>query len=97
MLHPEFEEVGRSGRRYDLTDTVENLPTEARRALIANGFRLVRLAEDMALLHYHSHEGVTAAGNIALATLRTSLWQRVGQQWLLRVHQGTPQATDEDS
>ena len=93
LFHPEFEEIGRSGRRYDRADVLRDLPMEAPSAIVASGFRLVQLAPDMALLHYQSH-GVTAGGGPGEATLRTSLWQCVDGQWLLRFHQGTPQALE---
>lgn len=83
-LHPQAEEVGRSGRCYDLAALRQCLaeapPSEARQP---QGFQLHRLSPEIALLRYRSeHEGS--------ATERSSFWQLHAGEWRLRFHQGTP-------
>lgn len=92
LLHPDFHEVGRSGRPYDRVTVLRYLS----HALPAAGvrscdFRLERLAPDLALLHYRSIQQ-PEDGSPALRTLRMSLWMREGEAWRLRYHQGTPEA-----
>ncbi|CAE1146156.1 DUF4440 domain-containing protein [Serratia sp. Tan611] len=51
LLHDEFEEVGRSGRRYDKRQTVAALATETEQLQIfAEGFQLTMISEGVALL-----------------------------------------------
>lgn len=92
LLHPQFHEVGRSGRRYDRATVVAFLATHPRLPPVeSHGFAVERLSPGMALLGYRSVQ-VPAAGAAPLATLRMSLWQQTGGQWQLRYHQGTPAA-----
>lgn len=85
LLHPDFTEIGRSGRIWTrdammmaLVDQPEG-PTELE-LLGAD-----RLGEGAVLLTYRSY---ARAGT----TLRSSLWVHDGAQWRLRFHQGTPEA-----
>lgn len=86
LLHPQVEEVGRSGRRYD-RDKLLRLLAESDPAdqsgVQASGFSLHRLGPDMALLRYRSER-------VSGATERSSVWQRDEIGWRLRFHQGTP-------
>ncbi|MBP6346616.1 DUF4440 domain-containing protein [Neisseriaceae bacterium CLB008] len=91
LLHPEFTEVGRSGLRYDLAEVLRHLPQEAPRELVSEAFSLSCVSENVALLSYCSRER-QSDGVWGKHTLRTSLWQNVNGVWLLRFHQGTPQA-----
>lgn len=85
LLHPDFEEIGRSGRLWGRDARVESLADEealpAELALLG----VERIAADTILLTARS---VDARGG----TLRSSLWLRVGGRWRLRFHQGTPEA-----
>lgn len=87
VLHPEFSEVGRSGRTYTKSDilaaTAEDLEVE----LPLRGYRLDLIDEDVAIARYVSrerHEG------IELPAERTSVWVNTNEGWRLRLHQGTP-------
>jgi hypothetical protein len=90
LLHPEFEEFGRSGRRYSRSDVLlEFAGASAFPTIVASEFRLRSLASDVALLSYasaHSDE----AGGLHRYTLRSSLWVREAHGWRLIFHQGTP-------
>ncbi|AKC86234.1 DUF4440 domain-containing protein [Pseudoxanthomonas suwonensis] len=92
LLHPEFHEVGRSGRRYAREVVIDFLASAAARpAVVASGHRLQPLADGWALLHYRSEE-VAADGVRLNPALRCSLWARTGEGWQLYYHQGTPEA-----
>ena len=82
LLHPDFTEVGASGRTWNRADMLAALaPVDG--GIDADSFRADQVAPGVMLLHYETH---TAHGRAR----RTSLWLRDGEQWLLRHHQGTP-------
>lgn len=90
LLHMEFHEVGRSGRKYDLATVVSHLSgQEDPPAVVSSKFFVCLLASDVALLTYRSAHR-KEDGNLANHTLRSSVWGRVGSLWQLRYHQGTP-------
>lgn len=95
LLHPDFHEVGRSGRAYDRPTIVAYLLSEASgvtsAAIVAGDYALQRLAEGTALLTYRSaHRGPD--GRLSLAARRSSIWQHSAAGWQLIYHQGTPEA-----
>jgi len=90
LLHPEFVELGRSGRRYLKADILARPPSEAGSAhLRADGFALRLLAPEVALLTYRSAQ-VRPDGKLGRFTVRSSIWQRTQDGWRLGFHQGTP-------
>lgn len=82
LLHPEFTEIGSSGRLWSRARMLAAIaPLENRTT-----FELVgtdRLADDLVLLRWRSR----SRGSVVL---RSSLWQRTTRGWQLRFHQGTP-------
>ncbi|MCV2363283.1 nuclear transport factor 2 family protein [Paucibacter sp. DJ1R-11] len=94
LLHAEFTEIGRSGRRYDLqqmlslllSEEPDGAPTPPR--IHAQDFELQVLAPDLALLLYRSAH-IDAQKQVHRHSRRSSLWQHVGQVWQMRFHQGT--------
>ncbi|MDE2292797.1 MAG: nuclear transport factor 2 family protein [Elusimicrobia bacterium] len=91
LLHPGFEEFGRSGRRFTLKDIMAEsaAPNSRLPKVVARGFKLTRISTDSALLTYISaHED--ASGRRYRHTLRSSLWLRTTDGWRMRFHQGTP-------
>ncbi len=86
LLHPQAEEIGRSGRSYDraaLLRLLADSDPSTRDLSQPSGFALCRLGEGLAQLRYRSErEGA--------ATERSSLWQLHEGSWRLRFHQGTP-------
>lgn len=92
LLHTEFHEVGRSGRKYDLAIVLKRLSQEeSPPSVVSNDFSVCQLAPDAALLTYRSAHRQDD-GRLASHTLRSSVWVRVGNIWQLRYHQGTPAA-----
>ncbi len=90
LLHPDFVEFGRSGRRYTRADILEEFgPTSVLPAVRSENFDLAVLAEGIALLTYASaHED--AEGKLTRHTLRCSVWVWTETGWQMRFHQGTP-------
>jgi hypothetical protein len=90
LLHDDFMEFGRSGRRYDKVGIMRDLSAERPSGKIrTKDFALAQIAPDVALLTYQSaHEA--ADGALSRYTRRASLWQRNADGWQIRFHQGTP-------
>jgi hypothetical protein len=95
LLHPQFHEVGRSGRAYDRATVIRYLAAQSGpAAVVSSGFALARLADDIALLTYRS-AWRREDGSFDLPTHRSSIWVRVGGTWRVRYHQGTPAHEDD--
>lgn len=101
LLHPDFAEVGASGRSWDATGIVDaiaddGIADEADEeagdkiggggAVDVTKLSASRLAVDVVLVTYESHRSDRV-------TMRSSVWVRVGSQWTIRYHQGTPVVT----
>jgi hypothetical protein len=90
LLHPDFHEVGRSGREYDRATVIRFLAEEGGPAsIVSNDFRLFPMGSDVALLTYRSARS-RPDGTLEMHTLRSSVWIKEGAFWKLRYHQGTP-------
>lgn len=88
MLHPEFAEVGMSGRTHTRQETIEATgPTRLEVRLPHEDYRLELIDEDVALVRYISHDTVDGMERHAH---RTSIWVNTNEGWRLRFHQGTP-------
>ncbi|MGW4232777.1 nuclear transport factor 2 family protein [Streptomyces sp. NPDC004980] len=86
MLHPDFREIGTSGRIWD-RDTIIGALTaaDAPRPGPLTAFRMrgERLAADLVHLTFDTESK-------GLRSHRSSLWRLTGSGWLLYFHQGTP-------
>ena len=92
LLHPEFHEVGRSGRLYSRETVINFMAAEDSHPLVASeGFSVSVLGPGVALLTYRSAHVVPAA-ELVNHTLRSSTWLKAGIRWQLRYHQGTAAA-----
>jgi len=85
LLHPSFEEIGRSGRLWARDAIVSELADEDATAADLEVLGVDRVSGDALLLTARTTD---ARG----ATLRSSLWVRSSGRWRLRFHQGTPEA-----
>ncbi len=93
LLHPDFEEYGRSGRSYSRDEMLAEFQTGSELApIVAWDFAMARLYDGLGLLTYKSAH-VSPSGELYRHTLRSSLWIRTAIGWQMRFHQGTP--TDE--
>ncbi|WP_125610103.1 ribonuclease HI family protein [Specibacter cremeus] len=84
LLHPEFEEIGASGRLWDRDDMIAALVEGGSGQANMDLMGAAMLDDATALLTYRSFDRRGTA-------LRSSLWRRDGTQWRLRFHQGTPE------
>lgn len=92
LLHPEFHEVGRSGRAYDREAVVDHLLQQhSPPAVASDAFSVAELSPGVALLTYRSAH-VDAGPSLVSHTLRSSIWLRTDSGWQLRHHQGTAAA-----
>jgi hypothetical protein len=92
LLHPEFHEVGRSGRAYNRETIVNFLASrESQPVIRSEEFSVVLLAPGVALLTYRSAH-VEQDACLVNHTLRSSVWLKASQGWQLRYHQGTAAA-----
>lgn len=86
LLHPEFTEIGASGRRWDRATIIAALTEQEApgdRPITTSRMRGVQLADDLVHLTFDTE-------NNGRTTHRSSLWRHTDQGWLLWFHQGTP-------
>jgi hypothetical protein len=94
LLHPQFFEIGRSGRVHTRDDVLTQLPKEQEPAGIrAHDFALQPLTEDVLLLTYQSAQ-VSNTGAPERHALRASIWKRSPNGWQIVFHQATPAQPD---
>ncbi|NKX56226.1 ribonuclease HI family protein [Arthrobacter mobilis] len=84
LLHPEFAEIGESGRMWTREDIINALRPDPAADSELDLLGVERLGEESILLTYRSR-GRTGS------SLRSSLWLRDAGRWRLRFHQGTPE------
>lgn len=89
MLHPDFAEVGRSGRTYDRQEAIESSPPKKSFDVMLPhlDYRLELIDEDVALVRYISRPVYDGKQRL---DQRTSVWVNTNEGWRLRFHQGTP-------
>ena len=83
LLHPEFIELGSSGRVYDRQMIVEMMSQEVSGEVIIRDFETRTITEDSVLVTYRS---IGQAGDEAR---RSSLWVKANGRWRIHFHQGT--------
>ena len=89
ILHPEFKEIGKSGRTFDFNDIIQDVMKDQSGStyIIAN-FHVSEIADGVALATYQI-PARTIEGREYPSSMRSSLWTKVDGIWLLRFHQGT--------
>jgi ribonuclease HI len=85
LLHPEFTEIGSSGRFWTRDSMMTALEENPGAAVELEIIGADRVGSDAVLLTYRSKDRTGSA-------LRSSLWVLDGARWRLRFHQGTPEA-----
>ena len=89
LLHDDFREFGRSGRRYGKAEMLQQLSTEtAPTHLVADCFELRRLGDNFSLLTYRTAQFLDD-GTLDRFTFRTSIWVDTPVGWQMSFHQGT--------
>lgn len=92
LLHPDFHEVGRSGRSYSRETIVNFLTAQPKQAVVVSDeFSVSVLSPGVALLTYRSVQLENDESRVN-HTLRSSVWLKTGACWQLRYHQGTAAA-----
>jgi hypothetical protein len=92
LLHPEFHEVGRSGRAYSREAIVNHLAAQhIQPVVVSDSFAVSELGSGVALLTYRSAH-VESGNQLVNHTLRSSLWLKTARGWQLGYHQGTAAA-----
>jgi hypothetical protein len=90
LLHPDFHEVGRSGRPYDRTTVVQFLGgRDAPPQVVSDAFAVTVVGAGVALLTYRSAHR-RPDGSLEQHTHRSSVWVEGEGRWQLLYHQGTP-------
>lgn len=90
LLHRDFVEIGRSGRRYDRAAILSEFAADGELPPVhAQDFELAAVGPGVALLTYRSAH-IDSAGKLHRCSLRSSLWVRTDAGWQVRFHQGTP-------
>jgi len=87
-IAPDFAEFGRSGRVYDRAALIAALADERPVVVVISDFIVRLLAPGVALATYHSL--ATGPDGRPVGALRSSIWRRDDERWLLVFHQGTP-------
>jgi len=83
LLHPEFIEIGRLGRRWSRDEIVTALASEGMRAPVATSdWNFSELAPGVALIEYTIHGAESDSRH-------SSVWVVVDTKPQLRFHQGT--------
>lgn len=87
ILHPEFSEVGASGRAYSRQAIIDTPRVEFEAQLPHKDYTLELVDEDVALARYISLDSYQGVPRYAY---RLSIWINTNEGWRLRFHQGTP-------
>ena len=84
LLHPDFHEVGRSGRAYDRPTIIAWLADDHEPPkIVPDDFRIAPISPDAALLTYRSAHRQDD-GTLIHHTLRSSLWLKTAEVWQMR-------------
>ena len=88
LLHDDFVEIGRSGKRYKKSDIIQRLQSEKSADKIwSQDYAVEEIGDGLALLTYKSAH-INAHREMTRYTNRVSLWQFTAQGWQMRFHQG---------
>lgn len=89
LLHPAFQEFGRSGTAYNRAEIFALITAEANDYTIrAQNFQLQELSPAIYLLTYQSAH-VAADGQLERHSNRSSIWQYTEAGWQMRFHHGS--------
>jgi len=91
LLHPDFVEFSRSGRRYSRREVLAEFSAAdaALESVRVEQFEAATIDSGTVLVTYLSaHESAT--GQLHRRTRRSSLWLETEAGWRMRFHQGTP-------
>lgn len=91
LIHPDFQEVGKSGRTFDYESIVQAMKAEkpSKSKVHSQDYQCVQLEPSSYLLLYQSAI-VDEFGEVSNFAKRSSIWVKSERSWMLRYHQGTP-------
>jgi hypothetical protein len=90
LLADEFIEFGSSGRVYDKQQAIESLQNEPKEAMpqrVIADFNVSVLAAGIILVTYRL---LNISSDSSMDSLRSSIWELIGDRWQIVFHQGTP-------
>jgi len=90
LLADDFLEFGMSGLQYNKQDIIKLLISSTDTKYEGLDFAAKELAPDTVLLTYRSSTENLRTGKKQW-TLRSSIWKKLGKNWQMIFHQGTPQ------
>jgi hypothetical protein len=90
LLHPDFLEVGKSGKTFDFNLIIESMSKEKPTGSVVHSqdYECISLAANTFLLLYKSAV-INSDGSIGSYSKRSSVWVKDKSEWKLRYHQGT--------
>ena len=88
LIAPDFVEFGSSGRVWDAASIVSSLARPNPDAIAIDEFAVHPLSETVVLATYQMTE--TPPVGEPRSRLRSSIWIRRDDRWVMRFHQGTP-------
>lgn len=83
LLADDFVEIGSSGKVLDRAAVIAGLSLQAPRAWSIADFRMVELADGIALVTYIATQAGRGSSH------RSSIWKRIDGRWRMAFHQGT--------
>lgn len=89
LLHDDFEELGASGNLVTKSEAIDWLLREDDNIQwTLSDFKLRMLSSEIVLATYCAQK-TDFGSNAIKQSLRSSLWMKTGEHWVLRFHQGT--------
>ncbi|USD64033.1 nuclear transport factor 2 family protein [Vibrio sp. SCSIO 43136] len=90
ILHPEFEEVGRSGKYWNLSQIIQMMSEEqpSQDIIHSQNFNAAPLSDSVWMLNYETVVK-SESGELSGFAKRSSIWVNCDDSWQLRYHQGT--------
>jgi len=87
-IAPGFKEIGASGAYFGIDSILERLPTEQSWSAVVQDFEFTQHSEEICQLIFRAFimGNDTDEGTYSL---RSSLWQKFGDEWKIIFHQGT--------
>ncbi len=87
LLSDDFFEIGTSGRTYNKKIVMENLALETPSIVEAIDFKVIEIARNVVQLRFKTIRKDND-GSVS-ASLRSSIWRSIGNEWQMIFHQGT--------
>jgi ribonuclease HI len=88
LLAADFVEIGSSGRLWTRDEILDSLSVEEFRSQRIEDYTCRQIADGVILASYRTERTDTTTGERS-STLRSSIWTKEPNGWLLRFHQGT--------